>query len=42
METTNTIRIKNPSPGLVAFMEKARQRKKERMKELKEKFQKES
>lgn len=32
METTNTIRIPNPSRELVAFMKGAQQQKKERMK----------
>lgn len=38
METTATIRIEHPSKGLVAFIEKAHQRKKERMKEMRDKF----
>lgn len=38
METTNTIRIPNPSKELVAFIEKAQQQKKERMKDLRERF----
>ena len=37
METT-TIRIEHPSQALVAFIEKAQQRKKERMKEMRDKF----
>lgn len=38
METTNTIHIPNPSKELVAFIEKAQQRKKERMKKICEKY----
>lgn len=38
METTDVIRIPNPSKELVAFMERAQQRKKERMQEIREKF----
>ncbi len=34
METTDTIRIPNPSRELVAFIEKAQQQKKERMKKI--------
>lgn len=40
METTNTIRIPNPSKELVAFIEKAQQQKKERMKEICDKYRK--
>lgn len=40
METTNTIRIPNPSRELVAFMKEARQEKKERMKKICEKYRK--
>lgn len=38
METTNTIRIPNPSKELVALMEKAQQQKKERMEIMRERF----
>ncbi len=38
METTNTIRIPNPSKELVAFIAKAQHQKKERMKELRKRF----
>lgn len=38
METTDTIHIPNPSKELVAFIEKARQRKKERMEKICEKY----
>lgn len=38
METTNPIRIPNPSKELVAFIEKAQQRKKERMQKMRERF----
>lgn len=38
METTNTIRIPNPSKELVAFMEKVQQQKKERMQQMRERF----
>lgn len=38
METTNTIYIKNPSPELVAFIEKTQDRKRERMQHLLEKL----
>ena len=38
METTNTIRIPNPSKDLVAFIEKAQLRKKERMKTMRDNF----
>ena len=40
MEKTNTIRIPNPSQELVAFIEKAQQQKKERMKMMRDSFQK--
>ncbi|WP_300939712.1 hypothetical protein [Bacteroides acidifaciens] len=40
METTNTIRIPNPSRELVAFIEKAQQQKKERMKKICDKYRK--
>lgn len=40
METTNTIRILNPSKELVAFIEKAQQQKKERMEKICEKYRK--
>jgi len=40
METTNTIRIPNPSKELVAFIEKAQQKKKERMKNICDKYRK--
>lgn len=38
METTNTIRIPNPSKELVAFIAKAQQQKKERMNKMRNKF----
>ncbi len=38
METTNTIRILNPSKELVAFIEKAQMRKKERIDNMRESF----
>lgn len=38
METTNTIRILNPSKDLVAFIEKAQMRKKERIENMREAF----
>lgn len=34
METTNIIRIPNPSPELVAFLKAAQERKRERMDDL--------
>lgn len=37
---TKTIIISRPSAKLVAFIDKAQQRKRERMKQLKEKFEK--
>ena len=40
METTNIIRIPNPSEKLVAFIEKAQQRKKERMEKICDKYRK--
>ncbi len=40
METTNTIRIPNPSRELVAFIKKAQQEKKERMKKICDKYRK--
>lgn len=40
METTNTIRIPNPSKELVAFIEKAQQQKKQRMEEICNKYRK--
>ena len=40
METTNAIRIPNPSKELVAFIEKAQQKKKERMKNICDKYRK--
>lgn len=40
METTNSIRITNPSKEFVAFIEKAQQQKKERMKEICDKYRK--
>ncbi len=40
METTNTIQIPNPSKELVAFIQEARARKKERMKEACDKYRK--
>ena len=40
METTNTIRIPNPSRKLVAFMKGAQQQKKELMKKICEKYRK--
>lgn len=42
METTNIIHIKNPSPELVAFIEKAQDRKRVRMQQLREKYSKDS
>ncbi len=38
METTNTIRIPNPSKELVAFIEKAHQKKDERIKQMRDRF----
>ncbi|MDE6265701.1 MAG: hypothetical protein K2M11_11250 [Paramuribaculum sp.] len=38
METTDTIRIPNPSKELVAFIERAQDRKKERTDRMREKF----
>ena len=38
METTQTIRIPNPSKELVAFIEKAQQQKKERLNTMRERF----
>ena len=38
MKTTQTIFITNPSKALVAFMEKAQQRKKEQMRLMREAF----
>lgn len=40
METTNTIRIPNPSPELVAFLKAAQERKRERMQNMRERFHK--
>lgn len=40
METTNTIHIPNPSKEFVAFIEKAQQQKKERMKKICDKYRK--
>lgn len=40
MKTTNTIRIPNPSQELVAFIEKAQQQKKERIKRACDKYRK--
>ncbi len=40
METTNTIRIPNPSQELVAFIEKAQTQKKERVKKICDKYRK--
>lgn len=40
METTDTIRIPAPSKELVAFIEKARQQKNERMKSACDKYRK--
>lgn len=40
METTNTIRISNPSKELVAFIEKAQKQKKERMQRICDKYRK--
>ncbi len=40
METTNTIRIPNPSKELVAFIEKAQQQKKDEMKKVCDKYRK--
>lgn len=38
METTNTIRIPSPSKELVAFINKAEERKKEHIKTMRERF----
>lgn len=38
METTTAIRIERPSKALIAFIEKAQQQKKERMKKMRENF----
>lgn len=38
METTNTIRIPNPSKELIAFIKKTQQQKEERMKMMRERF----
>jgi len=38
METTTAIRIEHPSKALVAFIEKAQLRKKERMQKMRKKF----
>lgn len=38
METTNTIRIPNPSKELVAFIEEAQVLKRERMTKLRNKY----
>ena len=38
MKTTNTIHIPNPSKELVAFIEDAQKRKKERMEKICEKY----
>lgn len=38
MKTTKTIHIQNPSAELIAFIEKAHQRKKDRIKDLREKY----
>jgi len=40
METTNTIKIPNPSRELVAFIEKVQQQKKERMQKICNKYRK--
>lgn len=40
METTNTIRIPNPSRELVAFIKEAQQEKKKHMKKICEKYRK--
>lgn len=40
MKTINTIRIQNPSEILTVVIENAQQQKKERMKQLREKFKK--
>ena len=40
MQSTNTILIPHPSKELVAFLEKAQQRKKERMEIICEKYRK--
>lgn len=40
METTNTIRIPNPSRELVAFIKEGQQEKKEHMKKICEKYRK--
>lgn len=38
METTNTIRIPNPSKELMIFIKKTQQQKEERMKMMRERF----
>lgn len=38
METTTAIRIERPSKALIAFIEKAQQQKKERMKKMRDNF----
>lgn len=38
METTNTIRIPNPSKELVAFIEDAQKHKRERMEKICQKY----
>ena len=40
MKTTETIQIPNPSKGLVAFIKEAQQEKKERMKNVCDKYRK--
>ncbi len=40
METTNTIRIPNPSRELVAFIKEAQQEKKERTRKICDKYRK--
>ena len=40
METTNTIRIPNPSRELVAFIKEAQHQKKEHMKRICDKYRK--
>ena len=40
MKTTDTIRIPNTSKGLVAFIKEAQQEKKERMKNICDKYRK--
>lgn len=40
METTNTIRISNPSKELVAFIKEAQHEKKERMEKICDKYRK--